>query len=228
MQTRPASRQPVRARDRKAIRRRRNNRCDAESNLAVGRRRISTPPFAAVRQARGTRVCQVWHHARIPSISLPSFFGVSRGPPMQATGRMFLCARCRAQVFICRRCDRGQRYCTVQCARISRRENQREAGRRYQRTRRGRFAHAARARRHRVRQQIVTHQGSPARPANVVLQAPPNDVAVAPVNVAAQTATSGVLHCRRCGGLLSPFVRTGFVRRRGWGIRPSSDSGDSP
>lgn len=26
---------------------------------------------------------------------------------MQATGRLFLCARCRAQVFICRRCDRG-------------------------------------------------------------------------------------------------------------------------
>jgi hypothetical protein len=172
-------------------------------------------------------VCQVWYHARTPSISLPSFFGVSRGPPMQATGRMFLCARCRAQVFICRRCDRGQRYCTVQCARISRRENQREAGRRYQRTRRGRFAHAARSHRHRTRLKIVTHQGSPVRPADDVLQAPPNDVAVAPANVAAQTATSA-LHCRQCGGLLSPFVRTGFARRRGRGIRPSSDSGDPP
>lgn len=171
---------------------------------------------------------QVWHHERIPSISLTSFFGVSRGPPMQATGRMFLCARCRAQVFICRRCDRGQRYCTAQCARISRRENQREASRRYQLSRRGRFAHAARARRHRARHKIVTHQGSPGGSANGVLQAPPNDVAAAPANVVAQTATSGALHCSRCGGLLTPFVRTGFVRRRGRGICPSSASGDPP
>lgn len=174
-------------------------------------------------------MCQVWHHKRIPSISLPSFLRrVTGTPPMQATGRMFLCARCRAQVFICRRCDRGQRYCTVQCSRISRRENQREAGRRYQRTRRGRFAHAARSRRHRARLKIVTHQGSPACPANDVLRTPPNDVAVAPANVAAQTATSGALHCARCACLLSPFVRTGFVRRRERGIHPSSASGDPP
>lgn len=146
---------------------------------------------------------------------------------MLESGRFFLCARCRAQVFICRRCDRGQRYCTVRCSRISRRENQREAGRRYQRTRCGRFAHAARARRHRARLKIVTHQGSPGSPADDVLQVPPNDVAVAPENVAAKTATSA-LRCRRCSGLLSPFVRTGFVRRRGRGIRPSSASGDPP
>jgi hypothetical protein len=44
---------------------------------------------------------------------------------MQATGRLFLCARCRAQVFICRRCDRGNRYCNADCAQAARRENTR-------------------------------------------------------------------------------------------------------
>jgi hypothetical protein len=30
----------------------------------------------------------------------------------EGAGRFFLCARCRAQVLVCRRCDRGQTYCS--------------------------------------------------------------------------------------------------------------------
>lgn len=60
------------------------------------------------------------------------------------TGRFFLCGRCRLQVTICRSCDRGQRYCGQDCAHAARRESVREAGRRYQRSRRGRLAHAVR------------------------------------------------------------------------------------
>ena len=30
--------------------------------------------------------------------------------------RLFLCARCRRQVLICSRCDRGQQYCGARCS----------------------------------------------------------------------------------------------------------------
>ena len=93
---------------------------------------------------------------------------------MPETGRMFLCGLCRAQVVLCRRCDRGQIYCGRGCAGRARGEAQREAGERYQRSRRGRFAHAARALRYRARCKIVTHQGS-AEPAPGDLQLWGND-----------------------------------------------------
>ncbi|WP_175948342.1 hypothetical protein [Burkholderia pyrrocinia] len=132
---------------------------------------------------------------------------------LQPTGRLYLCARCRAQVFICRRCDRGNRYCR-DCAADARRDNVREAGRRYQRTRRGRFAHAARARRYRARRKFVTHQGSPTSPTDDVLQ-PELDAAVALANAATRAAAPTPLRCHCCGGPLPQLVRTGFVRRRG-------------
>ncbi len=91
---------------------------------------------------------------------------------MLPTGRLYVCAHCRVQVFICRRCDRGQRYCRA-CAQEARRASVREAGRRYQRSHQGRFAHAARTRRWRALQKNVTHQGSLAPPVNAVLQPDP-------------------------------------------------------
>ena len=58
---------------------------------------------------------------------------------MEEPGRQFLCGRCRDTVWICRRCDRGQFYCGSGCAQWARRLAQRQAGARYQRSRRGRF-----------------------------------------------------------------------------------------
>ncbi len=167
------------------------------------------------------------------------FFGVPPELPMssEVTGRLYLCARCRMQVFICRRCDRGNRYCR-DCAAVARRNNVREAGRRYQQTRRGRFAHAARARRYRARRQLVTHHGSPDPHADGVLQ-PDHDAAagaaVALANAAVRAAAPHQLRCHCCGRDLPPLVRTGFVRRRGpHHVRPEgvalgrrSDCGDS-
>ncbi len=40
---------------------------------------------------------------------------------------MFSCARCHRQVVICSLCDRGRRYCSVDCRREQRVENVREA-----------------------------------------------------------------------------------------------------
>ena len=101
--------------------------------------------------------------------------------------RRFLCARCRAPALVCSHCDRGQIYCAAGCAAVARLQSQREAGRRYQCSRPGRFVHAARTRRWRQRQallavsaaraematpQSVTHQGSPLPASDAVLTVP--------------------------------------------------------
>ena len=87
--------------------------------------------------------------------------------------RIFLCACCRVQVLVCSHCDRGQIYCPDQCAAATRQVLQRAAGRRYQKSRAGRFKHAQRMRRWRERRcavaQIVTHQGSLDTPLDAVL-----------------------------------------------------------
>ena len=106
--------------------------------------------------------------------------------------RRFICARCRAPALVCSHCDRGQVYCAAGCAAMARQQSQRDAGRRYQDSLPGRFHHAARTQRWRVRQaalamstpmpaassiapstaQSVTHQGSPLGASGAVLAAP--------------------------------------------------------
>jgi hypothetical protein len=137
---------------------------------------------------------------------------------------MFLCARCRAQVVICRKCDRGQIYCTRTCSKQARCASLRAAGRRYQASRRGRFTHAARARRYRVRQKIVTHQGSAASLAGDLLPAEAAPHAVAVESGASRTDPSQ-LRCHVCNTRCAQAVRLGFVRhsRR----RPAVDKTDS-
>ena len=79
----------------------------------------------------------------------------------QKTYRLYGCWRCAAQVRICCNCDRGNRYCAGECAKIRRRESLRRAAERYQLSYRGACLHAARQSAWRSRQaQKVTHQGS--------------------------------------------------------------------
>jgi len=66
--------------------------------------------------------------------------------------RRFVCARCHVPVLVCSHCDRGQVYCAAGCSATARRQSQRDAGRRYQDSLPGRFHHAARTQRWRVRQ----------------------------------------------------------------------------
>lgn len=139
------------------------------------------------------------------------------------------------QVLLCSRCDRGQRYCGRHCSGAARLESRRAAGRRYQRSRAGRTAHAARSRRWRQRRRerelasgeaavldggvinFVTHQGSPTPAADAPLPAAAERAA----------AVTGVLtsplavRCRRCAASLPPWVRQGFLRHgmRRWPSR---------
>jgi hypothetical protein len=132
---------------------------------------------------------------------------------MQVTGRLFVCARCRVQVLICSACDHGQIYCAGDCSQISRRASVCEAGRRYQRTRKGRFAHAERSRRYRQRQQNVTHQGSLTRSADDLL---PVDsvVTIAAAQVSATSPSASPLQCQFCGVRCSAFIRVGYLGGR--------------
>ncbi len=90
--------------------------------------------------------------------SCPLFLDM--GKHMSDTARLYNCLRCRSQVMICRRCDRGNVYCS-KCAPIARRDAENRAAVRYQASAKGRLNHAARQRRYRERlNQKVTHRGS--------------------------------------------------------------------
>jgi hypothetical protein len=142
------------------------------------------------------------------------------------SGRFFLCALCRQQVLICSRCDRGQIYCAGGCRLDARRMRRRETASRYQRSRSGRFMHAARSRRYRAREKIVTHHGSPTPPPDAsVLEVSAAEqeespsgagtaaLSGAPVPVIRAEATFG-RRCHWCRQGCSPFVRRDHLRRR--------------
>ena len=152
---------------------------------------------------------------------------------MDGSARLFLCARCFVQVRLCSHCDRGQRYCTASCSSLARNTAQRVAASRYQRSRGGRMAHAARSRRWRIRHHridplmtaqveadanIVTHQGSPGALVDAPLLAWTSDRAQASLtcepdpSAARAVARSTGPTCRRCGAALAPWVRQGFLR----------------
>jgi hypothetical protein len=64
--------------------------------------------------------------------------------------------------YVCRSCDRGQRYCSERCRDKARREQRRAANRRHQRSREGRLDHRDRQREYRRRliARRVTDHGS--------------------------------------------------------------------
>lgn len=148
---------------------------------------------------------------------------------MDRPARLYLCVRCRTQVVLCSRCDRGNRYCGRTCSRQARAQAQRQAARRYQGSWRGRMAHALRAQQWRRRRagaaavtgnatHCVTHQGSqPAVPtAPLAACTPPSPRTEQPALTAASpppsTGTPDCWHCRRCGARQGLHLRQGFVR----------------
>ena len=111
------------------------------------------------------------------------FFQLSVWMFMCRTARLFNCARCRCQVVICRHCDCSHRYCSANCAQLSRMDKQREAAIRYQLSLKGRRAHAIRQQRYRERQkEKVTHQSSPKQSFNDLLFSEPES-GISPVNL---------------------------------------------
>ena len=146
---------------------------------------------------------------------------------MEITGRLFQCASCHVQVLICSPCDRGNIYCAGECSELVRRASGCEAGRRYRRTRKGRFASAESSRRYRDLQKKVTHQGSLTELPDALLR---QDLAVAIVAPAACAIplTSSTQLCHFCGARCSEFVRRHYLGR--WvprHIRPQTRRGSN-
>ena len=131
----------------------------------------------------------------------------------EKTGRLFLCACCGVQVLICSPCDRGQIYCAGDCSQLTRCASMREAGRRYQCSRKGRFAHAERSRRYRQRQHNVTHQGSLSQPLDALLPVD-SAVAIAPAQACPLAPPALTVQCHLCGVRCSVFVRLGYLGQR--------------
>lgn len=134
-------------------------------------------------------------------------------PTMELTSRLFLCGRCRKPVIICSRCDRGQIYCADGCSPIARRHSVLEAGHRYQQSRQGRFNHAERMRRYRLRRQKVTHQGSELAAPNDLLSTNSPISRSSPI-LDAEPVAQTAISCSFCGQSCSVFVRQGFLRHR--------------
>ena len=68
-------------------------------------------------------------------------------------------AGCGIRFWICRTCDRGQRYCSELYQREARREQLRQGNRRHQQSPEGRLDHRDRKRAYRQRRALVTDQG---------------------------------------------------------------------
>jgi hypothetical protein len=143
---------------------------------------------------------------------------------MQESIRRFFCAGCRVEAYTCTHCDRGQRYCTRQCARAARCRSQREANRRYQGSQRGRLRHAERARRYRERRKNVTDHGLLPIAAHDELdvsaaeaKSRPSAVQSIPSDPAALTTVrsgAGAVRCSFCCRWCEPWIRHGPLRRR--------------
>lgn len=146
-------------------------------------------------------------------------FGIKSSPhrpfiTMQTSSRLYHCLLCHAQVIICHRCDRGNRYCTNGCSKIARLTSQKRSAIKYQQSRPGRFNNAARQKRFREQKvkksQKVTHHRSQKISLSAVLNKPPKIAK----SVTQPLKHTTILYCAHCGEVCNPFLRHDFLRGR--------------
>jgi hypothetical protein len=129
---------------------------------------------------------------------------------MPASSRLYHCCRCHAQVIICSRCDRGQRYCAGECRHEARAVSLKRAGKKYQSTRSGSFNNAARQSRYREKnKQKVTHLGSAQKRLHYLLKIRLTETKKTQTRPLPDTAYC----CHYCGGACEPFFRQDFLHR---------------
>jgi hypothetical protein len=124
---------------------------------------------------------------------------------------------CHAVFWICRHCDRGQRYCSDACRVAARRSQRRRANDRHQRSPEGKLDHRDRQRRYRRRRARVTDQGS------LSISFPPSSDCGAPETAPVTDPSSpGVAAKRRCppDRPLVPFLRCIVCGRKGRFVDP--------
>jgi hypothetical protein len=139
------------------------------------------------------------------------------------SGRLFNCELCCATNVVCRKCDRGWKYCPGSiCATIARCESLKRAGSIYRGTDQAKILHRQRQNRYRLRQTVernVTHQSSPE-------QARSCKVSKCEINTftcrqnpnpgpSIQRTDDGMPICSFCHrALATDFFRLSFIRRR--------------
>ena len=136
---------------------------------------------------------------------------------MPDSARFFLCARCRSQVVLCRRCDRGQVYCARDCALAARQQSLRQANQRYAKSRRARVLSAQRQHRHRLRQRSqrankVTDQGSAAPKAGARLNSSTVSCSSS-LSLPVKHLPGEQILCHHCARVCANRVRIGFLPR---------------
>ncbi len=145
--------------------------------------------------------------------------------------RLLVCLDCRGQVKLCRRCDRGNIYCSAKCATERRKATQRRASRQYQKTTAGRRRHASRQSRYRQRKrEAVTQQGSQPEGERDWLgeEKPLLEM------VETKAEVQGQVQCTKCGRWCGPFARREpwhggrHFRKYSDGNIKGNRSGDSP
>lgn len=145
--------------------------------------------------------------------------------------RLRICHGCHAFFWICRPCDRGQRYCSPPCRASARREQRRQANRRHQHSLEGRQDHRDRQREYRKRCVQRRWASGALAPKNVTDKSSP--VLASPGNMpewnsgSASTTARGGSAAPRVGfralpvwrrsasQLLPPFLRCVICGRRG-------------
>jgi hypothetical protein len=135
----------------------------------------------------------------------------------EGSARFFSCSLCRKLAIVCRRCDRGHRYCSPACAGAARRRSLSEANKRYAATRRGRMTRARCSSRCRASKNKVIDQSSLMPPADGLLRlslAVADEPPVARADPAPSAPVGRLQRCCCCGRSASPFLRRDFIRRR--------------
>ena len=125
---------------------------------------------------------------------------------------------CGAVFYLCRHCDRGQRYCSSRCREKARRLQRREANRRHQQSPEGRLDHRDRQRayrRRRLRARVTDQSSLPASPGV--------NLTVRPMREPLEAASTPVLRPLPGAEIFSGWVMCQICGCRGRWIDPFSE-----
>jgi hypothetical protein len=165
-------------------------------------------------------------HPPAPVVQLPPLSPMALlAEPSARPFRQRFCrsSNCGALFLICSHCDRGQRYCSLDCRLQSRSEQLRSARRRHQQSPEGRLDHRDRQRDYRRRKAAssaitsainVTDHASKASLDSATIASPPDSRGAKPISQRVWRPLSefGWLICHFCGRLgrfLNPFHEPG-------------------
>ena len=134
---------------------------------------------------------------------------------MCRSARLYNCVRCQQQVMICSHCDRGNIYCSDDCAQISRREKLKQAQLRYDKTQAAKKLKALRQQLYRQRKkEKATHQGSTTLALYDLLLIALKKLKKVRKQAKKQPDTDCItIYCHFCGAQCSHYLRLFFLER---------------